>query len=100
MAMRLPSNIAQGAPDCKEISLITNLKSEICNLKRHAAAAHFVLDSAAVLGLNRRDMKTIAFMMAAVLATGLLSSCGECPCHANHSDYLRDVPVTTSRSFN
>ena len=45
-------------------------------------------------------MKTIAFMMAAVLATGLLSSCGECPCNANHSDYLRDVPVTTSRSFN
>ena len=98
--MRLPSNLTQGTPDCKEISPIANHKSDICHLKRHAAALHFVLDSAAVLRFNRRDMKTIAFMMAAVLATGLLSSCGECPCHANHSDYLRDVPVTTSRSFN
>lgn len=67
---------------------------------RCAAGVNFVLDSVREMGLNRRDMKTFAFMMVAALGAALLSSCGECPCNANHSDYLRDVPVTTSRSFN
>lgn len=36
--------------------------------------------------------------MGAVIASLVLSSCGECSCKGN-SDYLRDVPVTRTQSF-
>ncbi|MDO5450706.1 MAG: CGxCxC motif mini-lipoprotein [Akkermansia sp.] len=44
-------------------------------------------------------MKSIICLTMAALGAALLSSCGECPCNASHSDYLRDVVPTTSRSF-
>ncbi len=51
------------------------------------------------MGLNGGDMKTVFFaLMGTLLASVVLSSCGECSCKGN-SDYLRDVPVSRSQSF-
>lgn len=45
-------------------------------------------------------MKTLCFSLLGVMAAVSLSSCGECACNAYNKDYLRDVPVTTTRAFN
>lgn len=44
-------------------------------------------------------MKTLSLSLLAVVAVGTFSSCGECACNAYNKDYLRDVPVTTTRAF-
>jgi hypothetical protein len=44
-------------------------------------------------------MKTLAFLLASAAAVLALSSCGECACNSYNPALLRDVPVTTSRSF-
>ncbi len=44
-------------------------------------------------------MKKIALTIAGVVTAALLASCGECACNSYNSDYLRDVPVSSSRSF-
>lgn len=45
-------------------------------------------------------MKTLCLSLLCVVAVVTLSSCGECACNAYNKDYLRDVPVTTTRAFN
>ncbi|MBQ8516882.1 MAG: hypothetical protein IJ498_04810 [Akkermansia sp.] len=44
-------------------------------------------------------MKKIVYLIAGAVAASLLASCGECACNSYNSDYLRDVPVSSSRSF-
>ncbi len=44
--------------------------------------------------------KRIVYLIAGVVAAVLPASCGECACNSYNSDYLRDVPVYSSRSFN
>ncbi len=44
-------------------------------------------------------MKTISLMTLASLAALALASCGPCDCHSPNKDYLRDVPVSRSQSF-
>lgn len=45
-------------------------------------------------------MKMLCLALSVALAACALSSCGECACNAYNKDYLRDVPVTTTRAFN
>lgn len=45
-------------------------------------------------------MKTLSLALLAAVAVLTFSSCGECACNAYNKDYLRDVPVTTTRAFN
>lgn len=45
-------------------------------------------------------MKTLCLSLLGVVAVAALSSCGECSCNSYNKDYLRDVPVTTTRAFN
>lgn len=45
-------------------------------------------------------MKTMCLSLLVLVAASLFSSCGECACNAYNKDYLRDVPVTTTRAFN
>lgn len=42
-------------------------------------------------------MKTLLLLCATAL---LMASCGDCPCNSYNKDYLRDVPVSNTRSFN
>lgn len=44
-------------------------------------------------------MKTLCLSLLGVMAAVVFSSCGECACNAYNKDYLRDVPVTTTRAF-
>lgn len=44
-------------------------------------------------------MKTLAFVLASAAALLTLSSCGECSCNSYNPALLRDVPVSSSRSF-
>ena len=44
-------------------------------------------------------MKTLVFVLASAAALLTLSSCGECACNSYNPSLLRDVPVTSSRSF-
>ncbi len=44
-------------------------------------------------------MKTLSFVLASVGVVLALSSCGECNCNSYNPALLRDVPVTSSRSF-
>lgn len=44
-------------------------------------------------------MKTLCLSLLAIVAAATFSSCGECACNAYNKDYLRDVPVTTTRAF-
>lgn len=44
-------------------------------------------------------MKTLVFVLASAVTVLALSSCGECACNSYNPSLLRDVPVTTSRSF-
>ncbi|MGN0836702.1 MAG: CGxCxC motif mini-lipoprotein [Akkermansia sp.] len=45
-------------------------------------------------------MKTLLSLCLAAVGVLTLSSCGECNCNSYNKDYLRDVPVSSSRSFN
>lgn len=49
--------------------------------------------------LNNVRMKIIALSVFAALAAVALSACGECPCNSYNRDYLRDVPTSSSQSF-
>lgn len=44
-------------------------------------------------------MKSLSLLLLGAAVAVLLSSCGECACNSYNKDYLRDVPVTTHRSF-
>ena len=44
-------------------------------------------------------MKTLAFVLVSAAALVTLSSCGECACNSYNPALLRDVPVSSSRSF-
>lgn len=45
-------------------------------------------------------MKMMCLSLLAVMAAVTFSSCsGECACTSYNKDYLRDVPVTTTRAF-
>ncbi|MBQ9829850.1 MAG: hypothetical protein IJO38_05870 [Akkermansia sp.] len=44
-------------------------------------------------------MKTLAFVLGSAAALLTLSSCGECACNSYNPALLRDVPVSSSRSF-
>lgn len=45
-------------------------------------------------------MKTLCLSLLGAVAMVTLSSCGgECACNSYNKDYLRDVPVTTTRAF-
>lgn len=44
-------------------------------------------------------MKTLAFILVSAAALVTLNSCGPCACNSYNPDYLRDVPVSSSRSF-
>lgn len=45
-------------------------------------------------------MKIAIISLVSAAAAVVLSSCGECACGSYNRDYLRDVPVSSSRSFN
>ncbi len=44
-------------------------------------------------------MKTLSFIVVSAAALLALSSCGNCSCNSYSPDALRDVPVSSSRSF-
>ncbi len=44
-------------------------------------------------------MKIIAISVLGAIAAVALSACGECNCNSYNRDYLRDVPTTSSQSF-
>ncbi len=44
-------------------------------------------------------MKMLAIVLATATAVLTLSSCGECACNSYNPALLRDVPVSSSRSF-
>ncbi|MBR3925967.1 MAG: hypothetical protein IKJ58_04305 [Akkermansia sp.] len=44
-------------------------------------------------------MNKIAICLLCVAAAVMLNSCGKCACGSYNSDYLRDVPRSSSRSF-
>ena len=45
-------------------------------------------------------MKTLLSLCFVAVGLLSLSSCGECNCNSYNKDYLRDVPVNSSRAFN
>ena len=61
-------------------------------------AAEFILEKCGFLRFNR-GMKILVIVMTASAVLLGLSSCGECACHSYNPALLRDVPVSSSRSF-
>ncbi len=45
-------------------------------------------------------MKLLFTLLAGLVTSFALSACGECACNSYNPEYLRDIPVSTSRSFN